>query len=282
MAVVTGKKALRNFLVTGIVSRSRRVLANLDRVQKSPTSRATHGLSTAIRRLLVARVAVRELYGRTLLPKRERRKVQVFRDVLGSVRDVQEMRKKLASLEADSPFAQSLATELAHREESAAREVVSAIQEFSAGPLQRLTRKKVVRKLCKGPMRVPLPELLSSLASQVEVCIPEAINNGNDQALHGMRVKYKRLRYTVELLAPEVIHFSRNRLKYLRTLQQAMGEAHDWLVLLETVNAFSIGHGRKGAEEMRGTVHSICKQAHENARLYVRTEWPQVVKLIDV
>jgi CHAD domain-containing protein len=262
---------LQAFLADGIAQRARRARKQLEALRERPDRENTHALSTLLRRLLTISFVMRRLYGRKIL-KGHRREIRAFRKVLGGARDCQEMLEKVRGLEIDCPFVTSLARSLAARERASRRRVAGAVDDFPAGFLEKLSRRGHCRKLAEGTPAETVPELLRSLLADVLGWEEQAIGREDDAALHRMRVSYKRYRYAVELFAPDWSGASPEHLKHLRTLQEAMGQAHDWMVLEETARDYARRRGRTKACTTLQRIHEIREEAHAEARDYLRRE----------
>ncbi len=262
---------LRTFLSGAIASRAGRAHKQLKLLRENPDREATHALSTLLRRLLTIAFVIRRLYGRNIL-KGHRKEIRSFRKVLGHARDCQEMLEKIRGLQIDCPFVTSLQRSLAARERVARSRVAQAVDAFPEAFLKKLSRRKHCRKLAEGTPTQTVPELLRSLLADVLAWEEQAIDRRDDTALHRMRVTYKRYRYAVELFAPDWSGASPNHLKHLRTLQEAMGQAHDWMVLEATARDYATRRGRTRASTTLQRIHAIREQAHEEARAYVGRE----------
>ncbi|MBN2714094.1 MAG: CHAD domain-containing protein [Planctomycetes bacterium] len=272
---------LTSFLVEGIVDRAGWVLANLADAGKNPSVRATHSLATSLRRLMTARFVVRQLYGTKILKRKEVEAIKSFCSILGNVRDVQEMRGKVVPLGATSEFLASFSQSLKEREESGEKLIRKAIDCFDSSAIERITVPKAVRKKIGSAPLVSLDELVERFFCGVREYYREAIEEKDDSALHKMRIAYKRFRYTVELFSPHIIPLTSGELLYLKTFQDAMGLAHDWLVIDQAVSAYAESTDLPGKDAALLKIRDMRKDCHEEARAYIISELDAVARIAE-
>lgn len=88
-----------------------------------------------------------------------------------------------------------------------------------------------------GPGAPPAPEAavlwaeLTPLLRAALEPLPEACAAGDLEALHGLRLATKRLRYALEVLGPAFAAAPDQALLALKALQDALGQLHDWAEL---------------------------------------------------
>jgi CHAD domain-containing protein len=265
---------LRRFALRGFALRLRRVQAALTAVSRNPNAQATHALSTTLKRLTVTDRSLRDLFGRRLLKKPLRRTVRRLRDELSAVRDLQEIRRKYVLLALPGPFARAFNASLADREENACRQAVEAVERF----LEAKHEWPVLAHFRARPQK-SVKALTAALLADAAALLPKAVTQKDDEALHELRLLFKRYRYTVELLAPDFSGADAVELNRLKRVQSALGEAHDWLVLSEELERFARKNVLPGAVKAATVVRVRRRRAHAEARAVVREEFARLSAL---
>jgi CHAD domain-containing protein len=260
---------LKQFLSAQITRRISRVLKELANVRRKPDVTATHDLSTAIRRLLVVDYVVRELFGKRLLEKKLKGKIKDFRNILGKVRNLQEIRGKYEALMLPGRFSKAFCNWLTETEKKTVDALTHVAADFDASELEKLNKQNRIAKVCKGTPVIKPDILMKRLLDDVLAMRERAIQGGDDDALHRMRIRFKRYRYTVELLAPKFADADKKRLKYLREFQTAMGEAHDWLILNDEIQGYAKRHILPGKIAALKKVAAMMKRAHSRGRTWL-------------
>ena len=212
----------------------------LDRASADPASEeAIHDLRVSIRRVL-AWIAVRSAL---LGPDRElpaaRSSLKGLMSPLGKLRDAHVKRDLIRTIlpKGDEPsflYALLVANDVLRWEEKVGR--------------------LLGRKRARG-IRVPLPRTRSGRGSRPEASAQAsrhlaklgravdrhtkgALDPSNPDALHRMRLAFKKYRYAWELLEPLLPRAARNRAKRLRDFQTLLGTIHDCDVILADIAAF--------------------------------------------
>ncbi len=261
-------KETRKFLAAGIASRADRVAKSLAAARAEPSIVNTHALSTSLRRLLVCNQVTRRLFGERLLTRRQREKIDVLRTTLGDLRDAQELPPKFASLElSPSPFTVASQAHFRDNEKNCQERFLQALQGFKGRFLETLAEPREVRQLLGRQMTEPPLNVLRFLLDEVLALRPVAIDNGDDQALHRLRVTFKKFRYAYELFTPELTGANEKDLAFLHSIQEALGQAHDWLVLGQVLA--EVGRGMRGEVAARRLIRRRSDQVHAETRTVV-------------
>ncbi len=263
--------ALTDFVATQVVGFAKLVMKRYKAVRKQATIEATHDISTSLRRLMAADIVLRELYDCKIL-KPKQSGLKQFRKTLGVLRDAQEIRRKWEAFPYTNDFARAFSQHLAKEEEKAMAAFLKALETFDLSIVEPLTRKTQVKKRLRKEPVLTVKTLQRILLQRVLDLAPEAIAGRDDVALHSMRVRYKHYRYTIELLSPDITHASPKRLKYLKSLQDAMGEAHDYAVLEERLLAFAETCIARGGKICHSAVRHRRRESHTQTRQYVHEE----------
>ncbi|MCX7805566.1 MAG: CHAD domain-containing protein [Planctomycetota bacterium] len=264
---------LRRFVLNAFALRIRRARMAMDAVRKAPTAEATHELSTSLKRVLVADRLLRELFGKRLLKKPFRQSIRRLRDELGVARDCQEIRRKFAGLAMRGAFARAFLKNLESGEEKACRKAVKAVERFVEANDEWPDPGNFRGRQHREPGAVT-----ASFLAEAAALMPKAVGKEDDDALHEMRLLFKRYRYAVELLAPDFSGADAAELERMRNLQTALGEAHDWLVLSKEIESFAAKNDLPGAVKAATAVHVRKRRAHAEARAMARTEMARLME----
>ncbi len=183
---------------------------------------------------------------------------------LGDLRDVQVMMEWVCKFSAeDDPARAILLLELQAREEKLKQAARQALSEFDRKHWLSLNEHLSVRS-----EKVPLDGTVFRLLAlerwrEARELHRKALRNRSGAAYHQLRIGIKRLRYTVENFLP-TLHEEWS--KDLRSLQDALGEVHDFDVLWAMVRAH-----HEVAPEVRAHWHAVI-QTERNKRLALYRE----------
>ncbi len=255
---------------------------SLAKTIKDPTCEHTHDLSTSLRRLLVVDGAMQKLYGAGLIPAKKMVAVKKFRKVLNAIRDNHELLQKLRNLELTSECFLAVIGVLEKSLSKLQKKIVKSCCVLKEQNIARYFSKKASMKILKKERCLAVSDLLHNLLAEVGVLYEEALTKGDDRALHKLRVKYKAFRYSFELLAPVLVETPEGTLEYLKSIQTELGEAHDWLVIEDTVDEIinQDGFGElEGEAELRVLISEQHQQSNTKAREYLQQEWGQICEL---
>lgn len=271
---------LNRILTSGIIVRAHKVLICLDAAQNDPSPLATHDLSTSLRRLLVSHQVTSQLFNWKLIRKFNRNQIQKFRLRLGAMRDIQEMSLKVQALQPASSATQSFVNQLVTQEIAARPALSAAIKDFDRLSVFSLSQLNSEQSYFQSAPVNLIKMFLIKHYKKVAALYQSAVTECDDDALHQMRVRYKRLRYSVELLAPVLVNVAHEKLLYLRTFQQVMGEAHDWLIIDKAIKEFALNTNQTEMDQLVLTIEQLRFDAHQKAREYLTAEWDNLQFLI--
>lgn len=88
-----------------------------------------------------------------------------------------------------------------------------------------------------GPLGRNAQRIVEVRLAEVRSFTPRALDPGEVEALHDMRIAAKRLRYVLEIAEPALGPAARDGAKAARKLQDLLGEIHDCDVMLPRVRA---------------------------------------------
>ncbi|TFG59267.1 MAG: CHAD domain-containing protein [Deltaproteobacteria bacterium] len=234
------------FLAESGRKRLARVREHLKRAAANPASdEAVHDLRVAIRRVL-AWIAVRDaLLGPDRRLRESRRCLKALMSPLGKLRDAHVKRDWIRRVvpEGDEPSYLY------------AVQVASDVLRWEARVRKRLGAQSTRR------LRVPLPkgaggrggqleaailapDLLWRLEREVSKHLASALDPAHPEALHRMRLAFKKYRYATEVLLPLFPKATEETAKRLHAFQTLLGTIHDCDVIL--AEAASFRHGILG------------------------------------
>jgi CHAD domain-containing protein len=235
-------------------TRSARFRVQLKRTAANPASdEAVHDLRVAIRRVL-AWIAVRDIL---LGPDRRLRKVRsslkALMSPLGKLRDAHVKRDRIRKLdpEGDEPsylYSVQVASDIL-RWEARVRE---RLGERSTRRLRVPVPKGAGGRGGRLDARLPASKFLGELEREVSNLGKTALDPANPEALHRMRLAFKKYRYAAEVLRPLFPKATEETATRLHDFQTLLGTIHDCDVVLAEAAAFRrglLGHGEECALE---------------------------------
>ena len=228
------------FLAESGRKRSARVREHLKRAAANPASdEAVHDLRVAIRRVL-AWIAVRDaLLGPDRRLREARSSLKALMTPLGKLRDAHVKRDWIRNVVPEG-------------DESSYRyavKVSSDVLRWEARARERLGAESTRR------LRIPLPKGAGDLGGQLEAATlasnllgelerevskrrDAALDPGHPEALHRMRLAFKKYRYAAEILLPLFPKATEKTAKRLHAFQTLLGTIHDFDVILAEARAF--------------------------------------------
>jgi CHAD domain-containing protein len=228
------------FLAESGRTRSARFRECLKRAAANPASdEAVHDLRVAIRRVL-AWIAVRDaLLGPDRRLTERRRSLMALMSPLGKLRDAHVKRDWIRNVvpEGDEPsylYAVQVASD-ALRWESLVRKRLGA---QSARRLRIPIPKGAGGRGGRLEAAVPALEFLGELEREVSKHLKGALDPAHPEALHRMRLAFKKYRYAAEVLLPLFPKATEETAKRLHDFQTLLGTIHDCDVILDEAASF--------------------------------------------
>lgn len=200
--------------------------AAIPRVVESSDDEAIHDLRVAIRRLRTMLKMARPLFGRWHSDVVRKGFAEVMK-ATGDLRDEEVLEGTLDGLSEHPAFALWLSARTA-RERKLRRAVVSRIER---GELDRA--RLMLKALLVFPFDPARSMELSRFARRTVERARRVVEKGRDVppedmlGLHALRISYKELRYSIELLAEALPLDSRAMLEPAVVFQKRLGEIHD-------------------------------------------------------
>jgi CHAD domain-containing protein len=242
-----------------------------------------HQMRVAIRRVRAAMVVFEEA-----LPARAprlRQELGWLGSLLGAVRDLDVQLAQIGEWSADAELAEREAldvvtTVLDERRTKARARLVAAMD---SRRLMRLT-SSMQRFLVGGPVKrspsahVPILEAAPEVVAQgyrKVVSIGDHIKEGSPpQALHALRIRAKRLRYTVEFIEPIYEKTARAYAKRLIALQDVLGAHQDDVVAIATLRDIALDPPQKITAPTVFALGMLAERYREDA-LAARDRFPK-------
>ena len=231
------------FLAESGRSRSARFRECLKRAAANPASdEAVHDLRVAIRRVL-AWIAVRDaLLGPDRRLREARLSLKALMVPLGKLRDAHVKRDWIRRLlpEGDEPSYQYSV------------QVASDVLRWEARVRKRLGAQTTRRFRVPFPKgagvpggqleaAIPAPDLLGRLEREVSKHLEAALDPSHPEALHRMRLAFKKYRYAAEVLLPLFPKATEETARRLHAFQTLLGTIHDCDVILAEAASFRRG-----------------------------------------
>lgn len=204
------------------------------RVLQSSDDEAIHDLRVAIRKLRTMLKMARPLYGRWHCDVVRKAFAEVM-SATGDLRDEEVLEETLADVSTSPSFTTWLGARAA-RERKLRRNVTLRIER---GELDRA--RLLLKALLVFPLEPKRDVELARFSRRTVERARRAVEKGRDVpvsdvvGLHDLRIAYKELRYSIELLAEALPLDARAMLEPATVFQKRLGEIHDVDVALDTV-----------------------------------------------
>jgi len=234
----------------------------LEGATADPTSEdAIHDLRVSIRRVL-AWIAVREeLIGPDPALREARGALKRLMSPLGRLRDAHVKRDAIRRLVPSGDRTSYLYAVLVASDVVRWEERVRDILRMRRTAKLRITAPKPRVAAARGiDVEPAAARLLARLAAAVARHREAALSPGNPDALHRMRLAFKRYRYSWELLSPLFPGNSRAAAKRYHAFQTLLGTIHDCDVVLREAAAF---RGEVGGPGETSAVESVFRRVRE-------------------
>jgi len=212
------------------------IVAASPRVLEGADDEAIHDLRVAIRRLRTLLKMSRKLFGRWHTDVVRRALGEVMR-ATGDLRDEEVLEETLDGLVEEPTFGRWVGTRKA-RERKLRRAVV---QRLENGDLDRA--RLLLKALLVFPVHPKKDIELARFARRTVERARRGVEGRRDvkpddvEGLHELRIAYKELRYSIELLAEALPIDDRVMLEPATVFQKRLGELHDVDVAIEVVKA---------------------------------------------
>ncbi len=212
-----------------------RLEAPLPRVLGRADDEAIHDMRVALRRLRVVLKLARPIFGRFHVDAIRAAMTRVHR-ASGALRDEEVLRETLTGLGIED-WGWSEWLERRRAREDSLRRIIE--QRLRAGGLRQPVR--MLRALLSLPVATKRRTTLSVFARKAAARASRDVDElrgaptDDDAALHRLRIAYKRLRYTSEILEPGLPHDVAALAKPAADFQKVLGTVHDLHVAASVV-----------------------------------------------
>lgn len=247
-----------------------RVLKRVVRFLEKPTTGSAHALSTGLTRLLAVDTLSRQVFNLGCVKPRGWG-IRPLRKRLGRLRDAQELLDKLKKgrpprNRTTQGFRVWMEMELMQALLGFQKDLAG----FSLQPLQALALgHRYARRLDSRPAR-PLAGIRQDLFREVARFRGSALDGGDNEALHKMRVRFKVYRYAIDLLPRRLSGADATLRKELKSYQDLLGEAHDWHVMELRFRSFRALRPDLPWRQLDAWIGKRSEAAHSAARAGMR------------
>lgn len=241
----TGAVTIEVLLARSLYERCGRYLMVLRRTRKNPSEKLVHDLRVATRRL----ISTIDLISTVLSDSR----LQAVRTELkhglkrfNPLRDVQVQLLTVEQMLPTHPTLEPFHTILLLRERRLIKEITKHIARVPAERMEKDVRAagKQLRSLFRAPAvhEVAFAAVVgaATIAFARVVERRSCIDVRNPEAIHRLRIAFKKVRYTLEALQPVFPAVTQEQLKKMNEYQQLMGDVQDLEVLRVSVSAYAV------------------------------------------
>ena len=251
------------WLVDSVISRWKSYRERLDECRDKPDAESIHELRVAIRRLTSQLFLVGQIF-----PARRSEKVRRILkrqlESLGNLRDTQVQQIIFRKQVTRFPELVDLVARLERRECSLVSRASRTIVRFKTKKVESLVH--YITKLLQRQLENPAVrrEIVSSAVQTANAAFAEVtgrwrvIDRSDLRTIHRTRVAFKRFRYIVEALPPEISGLNKRQLRALAWYQRKMGNIQDLEVVRGGVDEFLQRH-----ESARPLLRPFCKYLRE-------------------
>jgi CHAD domain-containing protein len=258
-----------SFLAGSGKERIGRFRAQRKRAAGDPASEeAVHDLRVSIRRLLAWIAAWKKLVGPDPGLEEARRSLKKLMAPLGRLRDAHVKRDGLRKLvpAGDTPsylYAVSVASDVLRRE----RAVRRLLREQWPADIRIAVPVKGDARGTGGDVASEARRLLAGSAREVARYRVNSLDPGNPEALHRMRLAFKKYRYSWEVFAPLLPDAGDGVAERLHAFQTLLGTIHDCDVVLAEARSFMRGlPGYRGKSTVEAAFGRLRKESFREFR----------------
>jgi len=241
----TGVVTLEVLLAHSLDERCGRYIQVLRRIRKNPSEKLVHDLRVATRRL----ISTIDLISTVLSDSR----LQAIRTELKNglkgfnpLRDVQVQLLTVEQMLPTYPMLEPFHTILLLRERRLVKEISKHIARVPAERMEKDVRaaRKQLRSLFRAPAVHDVA--FAAVVGAATIAFARAVERRSyidakkPEAIHRLRVAFKKVRYTLEALQPVFPGVTQQQLKKMNEYQQLMGDVQDLEVLRVSVNAYAV------------------------------------------
>lgn len=219
-------------------------MARLREARVRATEPAIHDLRVSLRRLIAVLDLAGEIVPLAGMPAL-RRKLRKTLKGFNAVRDVHISLLAMGVMERSVPAVRAYLGGLRRREATLLRECAAALRSIDDRSIERsvATVQQSLFAVAADPViAAAMTAVLRGSMARTYIRALRALRNVNaaDAAtIHTLRVSFKKVRYTVEVLAPLIGGFPKALKKWMGEYQTLMGEVQDCEVMIAGVRRFA-------------------------------------------
>jgi CHAD domain-containing protein len=258
-----------NFLGISLEARWEKFCRRLEECRSTCTGESVRKLRVALRKLLTQLDAALQIADcRNGRNARVRLKREL--KVVGRLRDVQMQRSRLESLKLNSEAVDDLAGWLKKRERKLMQRIGPSMADLNLPKIKRQITKTadkingVLGKSGQG-REVTLRRLMVKTFRQVNRRY-QALDVGDLDTLHDLRIAFKKYRYLKEAFSPD--QAKRDGVSALKVYQDKMGEVQDWEVLLKMIHKYCNRQGSGSFRKLTPLRSRILKERDAAVRKF--------------
>ena len=211
----------------------------LEKASLHPGEKEIHDLRVSIRRLLSFSDVAASITGKEPFPARDRKRMKDLMRPLGKLRDAQVKilwLRKIAATADEGTYLYALSVRSdADMWANRVRDILRDGGQTRLGPRKS---RLAIPPGSKRNLRERALSVLRKVEESVESVREEARDEANVEAMHRMRLAFKKYRYSVEVLAPLFPAVTEKTMERLHAFQTLLGDLHDLDMLLEEAEHF--------------------------------------------
>jgi CHAD domain-containing protein len=219
----------------------------LEKASLHPGEKEIHDLRVSIRRLLSFSDVAASITGKEPFPARDRKRMKDLMRPLGKLRDAQVKilwLRKIAPAGDEGIYLYALSVR--GDAERSANRVRDLLRDGGRTRIRPRKPTLAIPPASEQDLQERALAVLRKLEKSVESAREEARDEAHVEALHRMRLAFKKYRYSTEVLAPALPGVTAETMKRLHSFQTLLGDIHDLDVLLEEA-----GHFRRRVLEVK-------------------------------
>jgi CHAD domain-containing protein len=219
------------------------------RALRRPSEPAIHDLRVATRRLIALLSMIESVVPSGRLEK-SRRQLRSHLKSFNELRDVHVQLIRVGRMVRQFPQLRPFAADLRLRERRLMREATREVRAIRLASLERVLAEEleiVLQLLGDRSMKRAGNAMLTGIGGRayaVAVQRRQAVDPADARSFHRFRVAFKKFRYTVEILRPQLDWATKTLLKQMNAYQTAMGEIQDLQVLTASLRSFVLRRGQ--------------------------------------
>lgn len=225
---------------TALADRQQVCMTRLQRAGRRATEPSIHDLRVALRRLIAVLDLVEECTSDTGIPEL-RSKLRRILKRFNALRDVHIVLLALTGMQRSFPALRPFLSALRGRERVLVRSCAGVLRDSDAGIISaacvRIQETLLVAGAGPGFRRAAADLMRGSMARTYVRALRRlhAVRSDDPSSVHRLRVAFKRVRYSAEVLAPLLPWMTREKRKWMQEYQDLMGAVQDMEVMIAAV-----------------------------------------------